>query len=655
MNTRNALSGRPFLQTMPIAAMVLVVMLLGVLLWLLHRTELEEERLTLIKDILWVEQNIHFHLTSAEEKLAQMGAELGRGSLSAESFATAARTLLANNKDLDRILFREALGPVDLTVPPAEGDPYGYSADETAPWWPAFLLARSVGRPAWSGPFLAPGRGTVIEVHVPVFRDRHFVGMVVGVFAADGILTHLVPWWVAEKYKVELVDSGGVVLAAKTGVDLFQPGPFHQVSLNPPGQGVAVMATVYRSATNLVRNVLATAIFGLAILAAFSLWLVRRSVRRRLDAEQALLTEHAFRKAMEDSLTVGMRARDLDGRITYVNPAFCRMVGWSAGELVGAAPPMPYWLPEDIESTMEMHRRVMAGDAPPDGFEIQFRRKNGEPFWALVYEAPLIDPDGEHSGWMASVLDITERKRAEEMARHQQEQLQRTARLITMGEMASTLAHELNQPLSAIASYTAGCLNRLDAERFDREELRPALTKTGVQAQRAGQIIRRVHDFVRKSEPRLQSCSINQVVEDSVGFIEFDAKRRGIAIQVTLAADAPEVEADSILLEQVMLNLARNGIEAMSQGEANSQPLAITVSTADGQAVVRVADHGSGIPPEAADNLFQPFYTTKSEGMGMGLNICRSIIEFHRGRLWFEPNAGGGSVFCFSLPTRTAA
>ncbi|HLO79044.1 MAG TPA: PAS domain S-box protein, partial [Magnetospirillum sp.] len=368
----------------------------------------------------------------------------------------------------------------------------------------------------------------------------------------------------------------------------------------------------------------------------------------------ALRTEHAFRKAMEDSLTVGMRARDLEGRITYVNSAFCRMVGWAADELVGCVPPMPYWSPDAMDLTMEWHNRVMAGNAPPDGFEIQFRRRDGKKFWALIYEAPLIDADGRQSGWMASVLDITERKHAEDMERRQQEKLQRTGRLITMGEMASTLAHELNQPLSAIASYNTGCLNRLASGRFDAGELQTALVKLGVQAQRAGQIIRRVHDFVRKSEPQVQPCAVNAVIDDVVGFIEFDAKSRGVTIQTALAPQNPMVIADRILLEQVVLNLARNGIEAMASIPAPRRKLSVDVRLDDGQVVVSVADWGPGIPDEVAADLFQPFFTTKAEGMGMGLNICRSIIEFHQGRLWFEPNDGGGAVFRFSLPKRSS-
>lgn len=632
--------------------MGLVVMLLAVLLWLLHRNEVEDARLGLIKDILWVEQNIHFHLVTAEEKLAQLAERAAQGELPPESFLTEARALLASNPELDRLMLRDAEGGLALSYPPAEGDTG--EAGEAASR-PAFEMARLLGRVAWSAPYPLPGRGHVFEAHVPIHAGGRFQGVVVGVVSVDSMLNHLVPWWVAQKYRIEVVDTGGTVLGSKTLVESRDPGLSHQVRLEPPGQGLAVVATIHAQESNLARNVLAAAIFGLALLAVSSLWGARRQGRRRLAAEQALRVEHAFRKAMEDSLTVGMRARDLEGRITYVNRAFCRMVGWSEEELVGQAPPMPYWLPEAMESTMEMHKKVLAGEAPADGFELQFRRRDGETFWALVYEAPLIDADGNHTGWMASVLDITERKRAAEMARQQQEQLQRTARLITMGEMASTLAHELNQPLSAIASYNTGCLNRLEAGNLDADQLRSALAKLGVQAQRAGQIIRRVHDFVRKSEPRLQSCRLNQVVEDSLGFIEFDARKRGVAIALRLAEADPQVQADSILLEQVLLNLARNGIEAMASAPAEKRRLEVEVAVADGQAVVSVADRGAGIAAEDAASLFQPFFTTKEEGMGMGLNICRSIVEYHHGRLWFEPNAGAGSVFRFSLPIEEAA
>ncbi|MBL0168220.1 MAG: PAS domain S-box protein [Propionivibrio sp.] len=228
-------------------------------------------------------------------------------------------------------------------------------------------------------------------------------------------------------------------------------------------------------------------IIALAGAVFWSLWAVRGLIQRRLVAEQALRSEYAFRKAMEDSLTVGMRARDLEGRVTYTNPAFCQMVGFSAEELIGARPPMPYWAPEELENTQAIHQAVIEGKAPREGFEIRLMRKDGSRFDALIYEAPLIDADGQHTGWMASIVDVTARKHAEELARQQQEKLQLTSRLVTMGEMASALAHELNQPLAAITSYNTGCLNKLESGNFSagRTPGRPGQTRRSGAACRA--------------------------------------------------------------------------------------------------------------------------------------------------------------------------
>jgi two-component system sensor histidine kinase DctS len=388
----------------------------------------------------------------------------------------------------------------------------------------------------------------------------------------------------------------------------------------------------------------------LVLLLSWSLWALRRDVHRRAAVERALRDEHAFRQAMEDSLHIGLRARDLDGRIVYVNRAFCEMVGWGADELVRKAPPMPYWVPEDMEQTLAAHAAVLSGKAPPDGFEMRFQRRNGERIDVLIYEAPLIDGQGRQVGWMGSVLDITERKRAAELNRQQQDRLQFTSRLVTMGEMASTLAHELNQPLSAIAGYNTACLNMLESDSIDHAELVAALQKLGRQAQRAGQIIRRIYEFVHKSDPQLAPCDINSVIVNAVDFIEPAARRRGMRIKLELGHGLPLVEGDQLMLEQVVLNLVRNGLDAM-QGQLTERRVLNVRSAADGDTVrVSVADHGPGIAADCVDKLFTPFYTTKPEGMGMGLNICRSIIEFHDGRLWTEPQPDGGAVFSFTLP-----
>jgi two-component system sensor histidine kinase DctS len=447
-----------------------------------------------------------------------------------------------------------------------------------------------------------------------------------------------------------VLDTNGSVLASKSKVDAGATGLNYAVIFDPPGFGMQLQVATYRTAGSVAQTLISTLIVLLAAAVLWSLWAVRGLIQRRLAAEQALRSEHAFRKAMEDSLTVGMRARDLQGRVTYANPAFCQMVGFRVEELLGVSPPMPYWAPEEMEHTQALHNTVMEGNAPREGFEIRFMRKDGSRFDALVYEAPLIDADGCHTGWMASILDVTARKHAEELTRQQQEKLQLTSRLVTMGEMASTLAHELNQPLAAITSYNTGCLNKLESGAFTRDELAGALGKLGVQAQRAGRIIRRVHDFVRKSEPKRAPCDLAEVIDDSIGFIESAAKNRNIRIVREIQGMRPELMADQVMLEQVLLNLMRNAIEAMSDAPADRRKLVIKLSQLEDQMEIRVIDRGYGIPTEVQEKLFTPFFSTKAEGMGMGLNICRSIIEFHQGRLWVESNPEGGTIFVITLP-----
>lgn len=661
---------------MPLVAMALVIVLLGAFLWLLQRNERDEEALALIKDALWVEQNLHFQLASDEDKLERLAETLGRTEVDLRQFAAMARLVVNTNPAIERVLWLDAKGRTMLAEPPlpqdgtpgADGPP-----DDSLTRHDAMRIARSSGLRAYGPPYRIDAADRGFDVAFPLFRDGVFVGALVGVFSFEAMLTHHVPWWFAQRYQLEVIDVTGAVLGAKSRMvvpgSMAGPTPdparSHVIPFDPPGHGLALVATAYPSDSNVTRTVLVAAIFALTGSALWSLWSLRRHIAGRLRAEEALREEHAFRKAMEDSLTVGMRARDLEGRITYVNPAFCRMVGLKAEELVGCGPPMPYWLPEELDRAEAALQDVLAGRAPETGLEMRFRRANGERFDALIYEAPLIDANGRQTGWMGSVLDITERKHAEELARQQQERLQQTSRLITMGEMASTLAHELNQPLSAIASYCTGCLNRLRSGRFDTEEVAAALEKLAAQSKRAGQVVRRIHDFVRKRDPNVAPCSLARVLEDCVGLTGADAARLGVRVELDAPADLPPVTGDRILLQQVVLNLMRNGIEAMARTPRDDRRLTVTVrrevgtdGAGDGVLLTEIRDRGCGVAPEVAERLFSPFFTTKREGMGMGLNICRSIVEHHRGRLWFEPVAAedgpeGGSAgtrFLFTLP-----
>ncbi|MCX7172466.1 MAG: ATP-binding protein [Proteobacteria bacterium] len=274
----------------------------------------------------------------------------------------------------------------------------------------------------------------------------------------------------------------------------------------------------------------------------------------------------------------------------------------------------------------------------------------------MVHIAPLIDGDGTQFGWLSSVLDITEAKSLEEHARQQEEKLQFTARLVAMGEMASSLAHELNQPLAAISSYSTGCLNRIEQADMQQAELVDALQKICRQAQRAGAVIRRIYEFVRRSEPRQASCDLGEIIIDAAALFEGEARKRGVDIRLDVEAHLPQIMGDRVLLEQVLVNLIKNGIESMPGILEEFRVLHIMANTSgensDQHLRVAISDRGSGIADNDASKIFLPFFTTKPEGMGMGLNICRSVIESHHGRLWYEPNPGGGSIFKLTLPLR---
>ena len=639
-----------YLTTLKLAVGLLLALLI-VLFWLLRQNAANEQRTTLIADVLWLEQSVNFRLEGNAEQFQQLALDLVLAPETNQSalFRLRSQHLLKNNPELQQVLWLDASAQILAALPTQNLPRLGLGEPGNEVQAQTIERASKLGKPVYTEVYRI-SNSPQFEVFFPVFQNNQYQGSLVGVYSLNTLLKHLVPWWFTEKYQVRILDADGTTLASKSKVSDAATTLSYTLPFDPPGYGLAFQVTAYRSDSSIAQTLITTLIIALAAAVLVSLWVMRGHIQRRLAAEQALRSEYAFRKAMEDSLTVGMRARDLEGVVTYTNPAFCQMVGFSAEELIDAKPPMPYWAPEDMERIQSIHNSIIDGKAPHEGFEVRLMRKDGSRFDALIYEAPLIDADGRQTGWMASIIDVTVRKHAEELARQQQEKLQFTSRLITMGEMASTLAHELNQPLAAITSYNTGCLNKLESGNFSPDELKHALGKIAVQAQRAGQIIRRVHDFVRKSEPKLAPCDLAEVIDDSVGFIDAAAKLLNIRIEREIQGMRPELMADPVMIEQVLLNLMRNGIEAMSETPLENRRLTVKLYQKDDHMQIRVIDRGSGIPLELREKLFTPFYSTKTEGMGIGLNICRSIIEFHRGRLWVEDNPEGGTIFVISLP-----
>lgn len=629
---------------LPRLSFLLFVAAIIALFWFIQRTEREEQRATLISDMLWLEQNLRFVLNHNEDVLGRFDPQR---ITQRDVFDAHAATLIGSNTGITQVLWQDPSGQTRHALPPpTDAVTVG---DAPSPSASVQQLARSLGHAVYGPAYPVVQGDWQFEVHVPVFRGGQLAGTAVGIYSVRRLLADAVPWWLAERYRIAIVDQSNQSLGQRTSVGTVDPDNEYQMPFDPPGHGLMLHAASYQVPTSLAGRLITAGLALLAALVLFSLWTLRRHVQRRLEAESALQTEVAFRKAMEDSVQTGLRARKLDGEITYVNPAFCRMVGWPAEELIGRLPPMPYWAEEYLDETRAMHAKVLAGEAPTEGFEIKLKRRDGTIFDALIIEAPLIDNQGKHTGWMGSVVDITERKRAEELARQQEARLQASARLITMGEMASSLAHELNQPLSAISSYIAGSRN-LIAAGAPQTEIDEALAKCQEQAQRAGRIIRRIYEFVRRHEPKTEPCDLDTLMSDLVTLIEADARRQRVRVVRDLAPALPTIQADGILLGQAILNLMRNGIESMSQTEEAFRVLSVSAKIVEEHVLISIGDRGCGVSPEAAAQLFEPFYTTKMEGLGVGLNICRSVVEAHHGRLWFEAVPAGGTLFHISLP-----
>jgi len=269
--------------------------------------------------------------------------------------------------------------------------------------------------------------------------------------------------------------------------------------------------------------------------------------------------------------------------------------------------------------------------------------------WFLVHVRPLRWIDGRVAR-LHVATDVTERRRTQELHLQQQEKLALTARLVAVGEMATTLAHELNQPLAAIANYNMGCARRLRSGAWEMTEILEALEKGAAQAERASSVIQRLREFVARRQPELVACDINEVVRGLKPTIEAEAGKHGIQLALALSERIPYGRIDQTLMEQVILNLTRNAIDAMQGVPVEERELRISSQGGANDAIeVQVADRGPGIAPELEANLFSPFFSTKAHGMGLGLHISRSIVEAHGGHLWATRNGERGMIFHFSL------
>jgi two-component system, LuxR family, sensor histidine kinase DctS len=477
-------------------------------------------------------------------------------------------------------------------------------------------------------------------------------GSLVVRYSPGVMLRQNVPWWIAHKYDVRLVDTAGAVIASTFEGSVPDDRQSYSLSLVDAMGSDANLELIARDRIKpWYRSLPVALIASFGVLIVLSTVMLRRQMREVLRAEEAWRGEAAWRKAMEDSLNVGLRARDLEGRLVYVNRTLAEMLGYTSQELVGLAPPMPYWPPDTLEATMERHRRNLLGEAPPEGYEAVWCRRDGTRFPVMIFEAPLVDARGNQIGWMGSIIDLAERKRLEEREQRQTELMAHHARLTMLGEIASTLAHELNQPLAAMAGYGAGALNSLERDGGADPVVLRALKRLGEQAAHAGGIVQRIRHFLTRREPELEPCDINAVVRGAVALLRRDLNRADILLDLRLDAPAQPIVADSVLIEQVVVNLVRNAADALASQARERRIDVATSLSADARFVrIDVTDNGPGLNGRRIEQLCAPFYSTKPEGMGMGLAICRSIIEAHHGALDAGEAFGGGARFSLTLP-----
>jgi two-component system sensor histidine kinase DctS len=645
----------------------LVAALLVTLVWLAGRYESSLVQSKVERDTADAVTDVRNNLTRNLQNLQALVLRHAQPAVWQEE----AETLLRNHREWLRMEWRGPnMAPILTAETPYRAHVFARLGRETAlsDIAQACAYARRISAPAYAPSYFvanATGLGVeVMELCLPQVEAGQLKGYLVATYAIHEILSNLIIPQLTRSQEVSFTEPDGTRLAlhgtARRGSRVFSA----QQLVDLPGNTIVLRIDSWRAAPELFPNVLAALVTGMSIALVSVLVLLGKDMRRRQRAENDLAEALAFRKAMEDSQVTGLRARDLEGRITYVNPAFCQMVGFSPDELLGHSNPAPYWPPELAEQYHQRQTVRLAGEhAPPrEGYESIFMRKDGSRFPVLIIEAPLITAAGEHMGWMSTSLDISEHRRVEELSRASQDRLQATARLATVGEMASLLSHELNQPLAAIASYANGSVNLLNNGDFSRADLTVAIQRIAEQAGRAGQVIKSVHDFVRRRDQAHQAISPQQLLDAIMPLVSLQARKLGIQVEIRLPDHLPTVLCDHTMVEQALLNLARNAMQAMDGAAATDRRLVLQVrraSVSEHSAKTwlefSVADRGTGISKDVAEQLFTPFFTTKKEGMGLGLSLCRTVVEQHGGILWFEANAPRGTIFKLTLPVYTGS
>lgn len=383
---------------------------------------------------------------------------------------------------------------------------------------------------------------------------------------------------------------------------------------------------------------------------------LREEMEIRRETEEELRASQEKYRALFESFPIGISITDEQGQVIEINrklsrigslPTVARITSDLELRSVNAQlvrPDGEAWKHEDLPSTQAIEQQRVVADV-----EVGVRYGNGRLRWFQVTAAPI---PVKGYGAMVAYTEITERRRLEEREKAQQAELARVSRLNTMGEMAAALAHELGQPLAATLNYLHGCQLRLVGGEYDRELFDSAISQAIYHAEQAGAIVRHVRQFVRKHDPESVRVQLNDLIEQMLSFLEFERRQSRTVLQLDLAPGLPAVWVDPLEIKQVLINLLKNAFEAMSDLPPEQRIIEISTGLKAGQVIVGLSDRGPGISKQKLTQIFNPFYTTKPNGIGLGLAVCRSIVESHGGRLTVNRNVHGGAAFTFTLPIR---
>ena len=676
-------SGRGSRKRLWLLLCLLVVLTLGTLVFLAREYEESQTLALLERDAASLAGDIRGGLMRNVQSLQMLQSP----SADLENWQANAAELLRNHRELVRLEWRDP----ELNLIAGRDSPYHpllfdfmQRPQAMADVRQACANAARTSAPAYAPSYFWPvsqGVGEeLMEMCVPLSVTGQPAGHLIATYSLLGILRELPDQRSLRGRSLAFTEADGTRLSIHGTVSTLR-GVVHAIQLlDLPGPAYMLRLEAPRAPSGWLPNVLTAAVATLTLALLAVLGLLAHDMDRRVKAEDDLADALAFRDAMENSLVTGLRARDMQGRITYVNPAFCQMVGLKAEDLLGKGVPAPYWPPELVDEYQQrMDVRLAGRVLPREGFESVFQRADGTRFPVLIIEAPLITSQGQQTGWMSAILDLSEQRRVEELSRASQERLQATARLAMAGEMASLLSHELNQPLAAIASYASGGLNLLQGpggqpaggspDATTMTDLRQAMSRIGEQAERAARVIKGVGDLVRRRERERAAVHPRELFDGILPLLHLQARKLDIRLATELPAHCPPVLCDRTMVEQVLLNLARNGMQAMPEGRpplrTGLRVLTLRASlptalAADAAAPARqwlefsVTDHGEGLSEEVERRLFTPFFTTKAEGMGLGLSLCRTVVEQHGGALTFGPASPRGTVFRFTLPVAQA-